>query len=69
LKIRKRRESMSIAGIPYIVSKSELLLYGGITVMSVTIILAIISIVTFILTGWKIKNRLEKDYGEIEKYK
>ncbi len=60
---------MSIAGIPYIVSKSELLLYGGITVMSVTIILAIISIVTFILTGWKIKNRLEKDYGEIEKYK
>ena len=60
---------MSIAGIPYIVSKSELLLYGGITVMSVTIILAIISIVIFILTGWKIKNRLEKDYGEIEKYK
>mgnify|MGYP001153145489 CR=1 FL=1 len=60
---------MSIAGIPYIVSKSELLLYGGITVMSVTIILAIISIVIFILTGWKIKNRLEKDYGELEKYK
>lgn len=60
---------MSIAGIPYIVSKSELLLYGGITVMSVTIILAIISIVIFILTGWKIKNRLEKDYGEIDKYK
>lgn len=58
-----------MAGVPYMISESELLLYGGIAVMSVSIILAIISIVTFILTGWKIKSRLEKEYGEIDKYK
>lgn len=60
---------MRMEGVPYIPSESEVLLYGGIALMSIAIILAIISIVTFVLTGWKIKSRLEKDYGEIEKYK
>lgn len=58
-----------MADVPYMISESELLLYGGIAIMSVSIILAIISIVTFVLTGWKIKSRLEKDYGKIDKYK
>lgn len=60
---------MGIMGIPFGTSVSELLLYGGIAIMAIAAILTIICIVTFILTGWKIKNRLEKDYGEIEKYK
>lgn len=60
---------MKIADIPYMASESELLLYGGILIVALAVVLAVICMITFTLTGRKIKSRLEKDYGKIQRYK
>lgn len=50
-------------------SESELLLYGGIAIMIVAAISTVIDIAVFILSGWKLRNRLEQEYGNIQKDK
>lgn len=52
-------------------SGSELLFYGGIVLMIVSIIAAIICTVIFRYTGQKLKKKLELEYGmdNIKNYK
>lgn len=44
-------------------SVSEIWFYGGIIAMVVAVIAAIICFSVFKLSGWKINNQLEKEYG------
>lgn len=46
-------------------SESELLLFSGIALMAVTVLLAVLSIITFALTGRQIRKKLQQEYGEI----
>ena len=43
---------------------SELLFYGGILIMSSAVIVMIISLIMFHITGQRIKRRLEEEYGK-----
>lgn len=43
---------------------SEIILYGGITLMVCAIILAVFCAVLFSLTGKKIRKKLTAEYGE-----
>ncbi len=43
---------------------SELLFYGGILVMGIAVIIMLISLVIFHITGRRIKKRLEEEYGK-----
>ena len=45
-------------------SVNELLLYGGLAVMALSLVLALICIAVFVVTGRKIKRRLEQEYGK-----
>lgn len=45
-------------------SSSEIIFYGGITVMAATCVLAVICIIVFTLTGKRLKERLEQEYGK-----
>lgn len=45
-------------------SESELLLYGGIAVMIVTVVLSVICTILFWVTGRKIKRKLTEEYGK-----
>ncbi|MBQ7774505.1 MAG: hypothetical protein IJ379_01160 [Lachnospiraceae bacterium] len=45
-------------------SGSELLFYGGIGIMIAAVLLAVICIVIFSLTGRKLKKKLEKEFGK-----
>jgi len=47
--------------------ESEFLFYGGIVLMVVTTFAAIISILVFRITGKKIKDTLEGEYGKPER--
>lgn len=47
-------------------SVSECLFYGGIAVMVVTAVAAVICAVTFKITGKKIKHVMEQEYGELK---
>ncbi len=46
---------------------SEFLFYGGIALMAVTAMAAIISVIVFRITGKKIKDTLEGEYGKPER--
>ncbi len=43
---------------------SEKILYGGIAVMALAVVLAVVFIIIFSITGRKIKNKLEQEYGK-----
>lgn len=45
-------------------SVSEGLLYGGIAAMVATVVVTVIGIVIFMLTGGKLKKKLEEEYGK-----
>lgn len=45
-------------------SGSELLFYGGIAVMAAVLVLTGICILVFIVTGRKLKVKLEEEYGK-----
>ncbi|MBD5552386.1 MAG: hypothetical protein HDQ96_14650 [Lachnospiraceae bacterium] len=47
-------------------SVSELILYGGISAMVLSGILALLCITVFSITGRKLKEQLEKEYGKQE---
>jgi uncharacterized membrane protein len=40
--------------------------YLGIVLMAVAVVIAIISIVVFSITGKKLKKKLENDYGKLK---
>lgn len=44
-------------------SGSELLFYGGIALMILAAVIAVLCFVIFHVTGSRIKKRLEKEYG------
>lgn len=44
-------------------SNSEWLLYGGIAIMVVAIILAVLCCLIFMMTGRKLKKKLEQEFG------
>ena len=45
-------------------SGSELLFYTGLTIMAADLLLTIICISLFLLSGRKLKEQLRKEYGE-----
>jgi len=45
-------------------STSEWLLWGGVMVMSMAASLAVVSLVVFIVTGRKLRKKLEQEYGK-----
>jgi len=45
-------------------TQSEMLLYGGITIMAAAGVLTVVCIVVFTLTGRKLKKELEQEYGK-----
>jgi len=50
-------------------SGSEALFYGGIGIMAVAAVLALVCLVVFLLTGKRIKRKLEQEYGRPGKVK
>ncbi len=48
-------------------SESELLLWGGIAVMTVSVGIGIFCMVLFTLTGRRLKKKLEEEYGKPQK--
>ena len=46
-------------------SGSELLCYGGLAGMGLAVLLAVVSIVVFRITGQRIKSKLEQEYGRL----
>ena len=47
----------------FTVGVTELYFYGGIALMTIAVILAVICIVLFIVSGRRLKWKLEQDYG------
>lgn len=45
-------------------SVSEMIFYGGIMVMASACVLAVICAAIFIITGKRLKERLEQEYGK-----
>lgn len=45
-------------------SESEWLFWGGIGVMAGVLVLAVICLAVFIITGKRLKKKLEKEYGK-----
>lgn len=45
-------------------SGSELWFYGGIVLMAVAVVMALLCIVMFRISGKRLRNKLEKDYGK-----
>lgn len=43
---------------------SDLLLYGGIAVMAAALVITVIGITIFSLTGHNLKEKLEREYGK-----
>ncbi|MBR1476551.1 MAG: hypothetical protein IJ608_01125 [Lachnospiraceae bacterium] len=50
------------------IGEIEKFIYGGISLMVLAIVLAVLCIIVFSITGKRIKKRLTKEYGEPEKY-
>lgn len=44
-------------------SGSEYLLYGGLTVMAISVIAAVVCVIVFRAAGKKIRRMLEQEYG------
>lgn len=47
----------------FYLSESQLLFWGGIGIMSGAAVLAVVCLIVFILTGQKLKKKLEQEYG------
>ena len=47
-------------------SGSELLLYGGLAVMAVSVVAAVVCLLVFTSTGRKLKKKMEREYGKPE---
>lgn len=45
-------------------SGSEWLFYGGLAIMAAAVLLTILCIIVFAVTGRKLKMKLEKEYGK-----
>lgn len=45
-------------------TQSEWFLYGGIAAMAAAVILAILCIIVFSVTGKRLKKKLEQEYGK-----
>lgn len=45
-------------------SDSEMLFYGGIVMMVVCAVLAVLRVVLFVVAGRKLKRKLEEEYGK-----
>lgn len=45
------------------VSETELLYWGGIGVMAGAVVLAVICLSVFLVTGRKLKKKMEEEYG------
>ena len=45
-------------------SASQLLFYGGIGVMALTVLAAVLAGVAFTLSGRRLRRKLEEEYGE-----
>lgn len=45
--------------------ESEVLFYGGIAVMSAAVVLALLCVIVFTLSGRRIRRKLEQEYGEV----
>lgn len=48
-------------------SRGQLLLYGGIGLIAAAAVAAVACIVIFVVTGKKIRGKLQQDYGELER--
>ena len=48
-------------------SGSEMLLYGGIALMAVAVVAAIVCVVVFRCTGRKLKSTLQQKYGKLKR--
>ncbi len=46
------------------VSETQMLFWGGIGVMAGAAVLAVICLVVFIITGQRLKKKLEEEYGK-----
>ena len=46
-------------------SVTELFFYGGIAIMAAAVVLAVICVITFVVSGKQIRRKLEQDYGKI----
>ncbi len=46
------------------ISQSELLFLGGIMAMALTVVLTIVCLTVFIITGRKLKKKLDLEYGK-----
>ena len=47
-------------------SASQLLFYGGIGVMALAVLAAVLAGVVFTLSGRRLRRKLEEEYGEME---
>lgn len=45
-------------------SSSEIIFYGGIAVMAAAGVLSVICAIVFLMTGKRLKKRLEQEYGK-----
>lgn len=45
-------------------SESELWFYGGIVLMTAAVVLTVLCIIIFNISGRKLRNKLEKEYGK-----
>lgn len=48
-----------------VLSGSERLFYGGITVMTAAALLSLLCVAVFTFTGKKLRKKLEQEYGQI----
>ncbi len=46
-----------------IMIQSQVLFYGGLIVMGASVVLALVSLLIFRITGKRIKKKLEQEYG------
>lgn len=46
----------------------EQFVYGGATIMALAVLLGLIAILVFIVSGKRLRKKLKKDYGEPNRY-
>lgn len=57
---KKKGEESVMVGL----SSSEIIFYGGIAVMAAAGVLSVICAIVFLMTGKRLKKRLEQEYGK-----
>ncbi len=45
---------------------SELLFWGGVAIMAIVVVMAVVCIIIFGITGRKLKRKMEDEYGTLE---